>query len=159
MEQTNVHYVGFWSRAWAWLLDAVAFIFLSVSCLYAIHGRDYFKSEVSMRGPVDFLNNGVLPSAIIIGFWFFCSATPGKMGISAKIVDAQTGAKPALRQFLLRYAGYFLALLPLGLGLLWIAFDPRKQGWHDKLAGTVVVRNRKRLTPVLSETPPTAASR
>ena len=29
--------------------------------------------------------------------------------------------------------------LPLLLGLIWVALDPRKQGWHDKLAGTVVV--------------------
>jgi uncharacterized RDD family membrane protein YckC len=28
----------------------------------------------------------------------------------------------------------------LGLGLLWVAFDRRKQGWHDKIANTVVVR-------------------
>jgi uncharacterized RDD family membrane protein YckC len=29
------------------------------------------------------------------------------------------------------------------MGLLWVAFDPRKQGWHDKLAGTVVIRSRR----------------
>jgi len=27
------------------------------------------------------------------------------------------------------------------LGLVWVAFDRRKQGWHDKLAGTVVIRD------------------
>jgi uncharacterized RDD family membrane protein YckC len=31
-------------------------------------------------------------------------------------------------------------MFPMCLGFLWIAFDKRKQGWHDKLAGTVVVR-------------------
>jgi uncharacterized RDD family membrane protein YckC len=30
------------------------------------------------------------------------------------------------------------------LGIIWVAFDPRKQGWHDKLAGTVVVRPKNR---------------
>ena len=30
----------------------------------------------------------------------------------------------------------------MALGLLWVAFDPRKQGWHDKLAHTVVVRRK-----------------
>ncbi len=38
----------------------------------------------------------------------------------------------------LRYIGYFLSALPLDFGFLWIAFDARKQGWHDKLASTVV---------------------
>jgi len=42
-----------------------------------------------------------------------------------------------------RYFGYFLASIPLGLGLLWVAFDKRKQGWHDKLAGTVVIRETR----------------
>ena len=45
-----------------------------------------------------------------------------------------------------RYLAYFLSTLPFGLGLLWVAWDPKKQGWHDKLAGTVVVRARRRET-------------
>jgi uncharacterized RDD family membrane protein YckC len=34
----------------------------------------------------------------------------------------------------------FLSAVVAGLGFLWIAFDGDKQGWHDKIAGTVVVR-------------------
>jgi uncharacterized RDD family membrane protein YckC len=40
----------------------------------------------------------------------------------------------------LRALGCFLSLLPLGLGFLWIAFDRERQAWHDKVAGTVVLR-------------------
>jgi len=40
----------------------------------------------------------------------------------------------------LRALGCFLSLLPLGLGFLWIAFDRECQAWHDKVAGTVVLR-------------------
>jgi len=36
-----------------------------------------------------------------------------------------------------------VSMIPLFLGMIWVAFDARKQGWHDKLAGTVVVRNRR----------------
>ena len=39
----------------------------------------------------------------------------------------------------LRWIGYMLSSLPLNLGFLWVAFDARKQGFHDKLAGTVVI--------------------
>jgi uncharacterized RDD family membrane protein YckC len=39
-----------------------------------------------------------------------------------------------------RYLGYFVSTIPFGLGLFWIGWDKRKQGWHDKLAGTVVIR-------------------
>ncbi|MGR3985112.1 MAG: RDD family protein, partial [Gammaproteobacteria bacterium] len=38
-----------------------------------------------------------------------------------------------------------------GLGLLWVAFDKRKQGWHDKLAGTVVIKRPR--TPVIKKPP------
>ena len=33
-----------------------------------------------------------------------------------------------------------VAIFALGVGFLWVAFDPRKQGWHDKMAGTLVIR-------------------
>jgi uncharacterized RDD family membrane protein YckC len=36
-----------------------------------------------------------------------------------------------------------VSIIPFGLGLLWVAFDSRKQGWHDKLAHTLVVRDRR----------------
>jgi uncharacterized RDD family membrane protein YckC len=39
-----------------------------------------------------------------------------------------------------RFFAYFVSIFPACLGFLWIAFDRRKQGWHDKIAGTVVVR-------------------
>jgi len=39
-----------------------------------------------------------------------------------------------------RYFGYYVSGLILALGFIWIAFDKRKQGWHDKLAGTLVIR-------------------
>ena len=48
-------------------------------------------------------------------------------------------------QLFARYFGYILSSLPLGLGLLRVAFDPRKQGWHDKLANAVVIGNTSKL--------------
>ena len=48
------------------------------------------------------------------------------------------------KQLLLRYLGYYVSLLPVGLGFFWIGLDRRKQGWHDKLAGTLVVNQQTR---------------
>ena len=81
---------------------------------------------------------------MVVLFWVYRQATPGKIAISARIVDAETGAKPSTRQLVGRYFGYYVSIIPLMLGILWVAFDPRKQGWHDKLAGTVVVRPKHR---------------
>jgi uncharacterized RDD family membrane protein YckC len=67
-------------------------------------------------------------------------ATPGKMAITAKVVDAATGERASMAQLIMRYFAYFISSLPLGLGFIWVAFDKRKQGWHDKIAGTVVIK-------------------
>jgi uncharacterized RDD family membrane protein YckC len=44
---------------------------------------------------------------------------------------------------IVRALGCFLSLAVAGLGFFWIAFDDQKQAWHDKIAGTVVVRVAK----------------
>jgi uncharacterized RDD family membrane protein YckC len=73
-------------------------------------------------------------------------ATPGKMLFSLQIVKADTGAALTLKESVIRYFGYYLAAIPLFIGFFWVAFDKRKQGWHDKIAGTVVVRRKQRGT-------------
>jgi len=62
------------------------------------------------------------------------------MAIGAKIVDAKTGRPASTGQLVGRYLGYYVSSIPFFLGIFWVAFDDRKQGWHDKLAGTVVIR-------------------
>ncbi len=67
--------------------------------------------------------------------------------MAAEIVDAATGGKPSSRQLVLRYVGYYVSTVPLFLGLIWVGLDSRKQGWHDKLAGTVVVSKAADVAP------------
>ncbi len=40
----------------------------------------------------------------------------------------------------MRLIGYFVSSIVIWLGFLWILFDANKQGWHDKIAGTYVVK-------------------
>ncbi len=108
------------------------------------YGESYWASESLIQGPMDFLLTWVLPAVAVIVFWVLKQATPGKMAVSAKIVDVKTGNAASTGQLIGRYLAYYLSLLPLGLGFIWVAFDDRKQGWHDKLAGTVVVRKKNR---------------
>jgi uncharacterized RDD family membrane protein YckC len=49
------------------------------------------------------------------------------------------GKRLSLLRAILRLIGYLLSALPLYLGFLWTLVDDRRQGWHDKLAGTCVV--------------------
>jgi uncharacterized RDD family membrane protein YckC len=136
----ELEYVGFWPRLGASLIDTVLGAMILYPILYALYGREYFASDNLVAGGGDFIMTHVFPAIAIIVFWVYKSATPGKMAIRAKIVDAKTGQPPSKGQLIGRYFAYYISTIPLCLGFLWIAWDPRKQGWHDKLAGTVVVR-------------------
>jgi uncharacterized RDD family membrane protein YckC len=142
IDESHYQYVGFWARVGASLIDTVLLCIVLWPLLTLVYGREYWSSVALVHGPVDVLLQWVLPPLAIIAFWVARQATPGKMAIHAKIVDAGTGNPPTARQAVIRYLGYYVSLFGLGLGFLWVAWDARKQGWHDKLAGTVVVRAR-----------------
>jgi uncharacterized RDD family membrane protein YckC len=139
-EPAREAYGGFWIRAWATFIDLLLVSIITLPFLWGIYGREYFDFAELILGPADFLITWVLPSIAVIVFWIYRSATPGKMAVGLRIVDARTGGRPSNGQLIGRFFAYFLSLLPLGLGYFWIAWDARKQGWHDKLAGTVVIR-------------------
>jgi uncharacterized RDD family membrane protein YckC len=142
MDNSNVEYAGFWVRVAATLVDSVLIALIIFPLLYSIYGDGYLATERFVLGFWDFLLSYVLPAVGTVLFWAYKSATPGKMLIRARIVDARTGRKATTGQLMLRYVGYFAAMIPLMLGILWVAFDKRKQGWHDKIASTVVIRKR-----------------
>jgi len=145
-------YAGFWIRVWASIIDTIVMLIILIPATIMIFGANavntqianqnmsYWSSSFHMEGGGNIFLNYILPAILVLVFWFYKSATPGKMATRLTIVDAKTGRKPTFVQFLLRYVGYFLSSIFL-LGFIWIAFDKRKQGWHDKLAGTVVVRD------------------
>ena len=85
---------------------------------------------------------GLLAAIYVIGFWIYSGSTPGKMVFGLRIVGAETGAPISVGQAIGRYFSYILSSIVFCLGFIWVGFDARKQGWHDKLAGTVVVRRR-----------------
>lgn len=142
MQVDDFEYVGFWPRVGASIIDAVISLVIFTPPLIAIYGWGYFTDENRpfISGPADLLFSWVLPAAAVILFWLYKQATPGKMAVSARVVDARTGNTLTVGQSIGRYLAYFIAMLPLFLGIIWVAFDSRKQGWHDKLAGTVVIR-------------------
>jgi len=142
MTETEYEYVGFWLRVWASVIDSFLALAICLPILTWIYGKEYWSSTALVQGPADLLISWVLPAIAIVLFWIYREATPGKMAVSARIVDARTGEHPSTGQLIGRYFAYYLSMLPLMAGFLWVAFDPRKQGWHDKLANTVVVRRR-----------------
>jgi uncharacterized RDD family membrane protein YckC len=171
--QAVPEYVGFWKRFLAFIIDSVIILAVIFIAALAVYGRQYM--ELSGQGKTllfDILVQGVLPALAAILFWRYRGATPGKMLIGAKIVNAKTLGKPSMGQLIGRYFAYIVSTLPgmviavaiivgsilsarmdlnlwllvtplLMWGFVWIAFDKRKQGWHDKLAGTLVIRDEE----------------
>ena len=145
MSEPQVEYAGFWLRVGAALIDSILVFLVIVPLLAAIYGWNYFlRADAGFSDPLDILINWLLPAFAVTVFWLKAQATPGKMAVSCRVVDAKTGNTISIGQALIRYLGYFVSTIPLGLGLIWVGIDARKQGWHDKMAGTVVVRSNKR---------------
>lgn len=144
LDTGTVEYAGFWRRVLAVLIDSILILCVTMPLLGAIYGWGYFLDEsVSLiPGGAEFLIMYVLPALATIVFWKTRQATPGKMLLSMKIVDAETGGPMSTGQSVGRYFAYFVSTLIFLLGYVWVAFDARKQSWHDKLAGTVVVVRR-----------------
>jgi uncharacterized RDD family membrane protein YckC len=67
--------------------------------------------------------------------------TPGLHLMDCLLVDSHTGRAITLGQSVKRTLGTPLAILPALLGLAWMIWDRRKQGWHDKLGGAIVIRD------------------
>ena len=173
---------GFAIRLLAHLIDSALWMFLMSLLMFGLFGREIMAAiqkavEDAAGGQVHLdphffqpplwftlVFNDILPVAILVLLWKWKSATPGKMLLKLKVVDAETGGALSLKQCVLRTIGYVPPMIPLmffmlapvapqpllfiGAGvftcpLLWtflsIARDPRKRGWHDKLAGTMVV--------------------
>lgn len=150
MMEQNQEYAGFWIRVGAALIDTLLILLILGPALTMIYGSGYWLSDQFIQGFWDLMLGYILPAIAVVVFWVYKSATPGKMATRLTIVDARTGQKPTTTQFIIRYLGYFVSIIPLFFGIIWVAIDERKQGWHDKIAGTVVLR-RKETVPVRFE--------
>lgn len=145
MKSKELEYVGFGLRVWAAIIDAVLYLLIAGLIFWIWYGDSYFKYAYQgfWHGPMEIFVGCIFPAVSTILFWRFKQTTLGKMVISSKIVDAKTGGRLTVGQSVGRCLAYVLAVVPFGMGIVWVAFDSRKRGWHDRLAGTVVVRNKK----------------
>ncbi len=132
--------MGFWIRLAAAIIDGIIIWFISfvISTLFIsrLIGLGYFLSPVSLWFPI-----------ILLYHWLFIGLkgqTLGKMSVGIRVTNAE-GSAPGLAFALLReLPGKILATIPIYLGYLWIIWDGQKQGWHDKIANTYVVRVKSR---------------
>ena len=140
----NTHpqgYASFGRRFAALVIDVIVLTLITVPLTLAVYGAEYFTSPDAEGGLGSFLINWVLPAALTIGFWLTLAATPGKLLVGIKVVQAESGEPLTFAQEVLRYVGYAVSALPLLAGYFWMLGNARKQTWHDRLAKSVVVRS------------------
>lgn len=127
-------YAGFWRRLAATLIDSVIYtVLLALLLGPTILGPGFFTREGFLRMGIGLV--------LTIVLWMKFLGTPGKLLLGCQVVDADSLAPMGLWQSVLRYVAYLASMLPLMLGFLWVAKDPRKQGFHDKIANTLVLYN------------------
>jgi uncharacterized RDD family membrane protein YckC len=85
---------------------------------------------------------GLLGTLLVIVYgvlgWSINGQTLGDILLGVRVVRAD-GGRVSLGRAMWRMVGAYISGFALFIGFLWALFDRRKQGWHDKLAGTVVV--------------------
>ena len=140
LENDDFEYAGFWARFGAWFIDMLLLMVIIMPVMYAVYGQALMRVGYKPLGAVDVLMNYVLPLAATVLFWRYKSATPGKLMLSLKVVDAKTLGSLSWGQIIGRYFAYLVAMIPLFFGFFWIGWDAHKQGFHDKLAGTYVIK-------------------
>ena len=125
-------YAGFWGRFVASLLDSIILSIIGWILGFILSFLPFwFGTAISI---------GYAIGSIVYypGFWVWKGATPGKTMMGVKIVKAD-GSPIGIGRAIARYFSYFISIITLGAGYLMIAWDSKKQGLHDKIAGTYVV--------------------
>lgn len=92
----------------------------------------------AIRAPIAMAFMFVVFAGYPIFFWAMMGQTPGKWAMGLRVI--RTDGRPlSVWRSILRYLGYWVSALPLFLGFIWIVFDKKRQGWHDKIADTCVI--------------------
>jgi uncharacterized RDD family membrane protein YckC len=124
----NQQLVGFVPRLLATLIDGVV-LFVVGLVIVQVLGKDAGNGLSS-------LINFVYP----VAFLLYNQQSLGKMALKIKVVR-EDGKKVDLFTAIMReVVGKIVSALPIGLGFLWVLWDPKKQGFHDKIARTLVVK-------------------
>jgi uncharacterized RDD family membrane protein YckC len=157
-EMNFYKYAGFWRRFIAYMIDGFIISIVLIMLMF-IAGIAFFAGTMS-RGSnawMTEISNPELMVSYTLWIWVFSTMinimyftyfhgstgrTPGKMLLGLQVVSVD-GNRISFGIAFLRSVGYLISSIFFCLGFIWIGFDKKKQGWHDKIAGTVVIIREK----------------
>jgi len=122
---------GFWIRVGAYLIDAV--ILFIVDLIVGL----IFRNNQGLQSLIEL----IVSLGYFVYFWSASGGgqTVGMRALKIKVVKTD-GSQLDYGGAVLRYVGLLVSFIVIFIGVIWVAFDPNKQGWHDKIASTYVVR-------------------
>ena len=124
---------GFWIRFAAIIIDSILLGIVQAAIAAILSLTTNGRSGLSV----------LLGLIYYVYFWSNSSLWPGQT-VGDKLLNIRViktdGSDLELGSAVLRYVGLFISVLVIFIGVIWAAFDPNKQGWHDKIAGTYVVK-------------------
>ena len=124
---------GWWTRFIAIIIDAIALgIVTGILTNILYHDADATS------------NTGLSTLLGVLYYVYFWSSygkgqTLGSRALNIRVVKTDGSYLDLVGAFL-RYVGFVISIACLFIGVIWAAFDGQKQGWHDKIAGTYVVK-------------------
>ena len=123
---------GFLTRVLAFIIDGII-VGITSSIVAGVLGGPDLGRQSGIQTLV-----GV---AYFLYFWstYGKGQTLGMRALNIRVVKTD-GSQLDLVGALIRYVGMLISIIPIFLGLIWAAFDAQKQGWHDKIASTYVVK-------------------
>jgi len=142
-ESRQVQIIGFSRRLAAALIDG--FILLMATTLLSLGAGilGVYLNFYSNNEPIP-VTTLVIVCGLIISVLYYVAAwsnsgqTIDKSVFGIQVVGSD-GQPLSIGKAFLRYLGYILSALPLSIGFLWIVFDKKNQGWHDKIASSYAI--------------------
>ncbi|MDP2637905.1 MAG: RDD family protein [Candidatus Levybacteria bacterium] len=115
-------FASFWDRFLSYAIDII--LIAIVSNIFGLKGYYFY----------------LLQLVYFVFFWVKMDGqTLGKKVMKIRVVR-QDKRKLDIQTGVIRYIGYLISGIALGLGFFWVIWDKKKQGWHDKMAKTLVIK-------------------
>jgi uncharacterized RDD family membrane protein YckC len=127
-----MNFAGPMRRLYAFTID-FGFIIMIIYAIAPAANGVMFSQEAAPQDLIFFFGYFIIPTVI----W---GRTPGKWVAGIVVVDSE-GQTPGPAAIPREMIGKFVSYLAAGIGIFWLILDPKRQGWHDKIAGTYVVDN------------------
>lgn len=142
-----MQYAGFWIRVAAYLIDFLITAFIG-GIIGMVFGVAAVGTGTDLSDPLGAANSALNLVSILVGVAYFAGlessswqATVGKKAVGLVVTD-MNGNRISFLRALGRYAGKFLSAMILLIGFIMVGFTERKQGLHDMLASTLVLKGQ-----------------